>query len=83
MATTLKDAQRRSTAAAMKAERARDAAQAMREYEAERLACRANTARLRALRLAKEAASTQGAAQDAKTQRPAKRVVEASEDVNS
>jgi hypothetical protein len=41
--------------AAMKEERARDAELAMREYEAERLAVRAKTARLRALRLAQEA----------------------------
>ncbi|HJQ57867.1 MAG TPA: hypothetical protein VJ890_13215 [Vineibacter sp.] len=38
-----------------KEERARDAAQAVREYEARRLAVHAKTARLRALRLAKEA----------------------------
>jgi hypothetical protein len=34
--------------------RARDAELAMKEYQAERLAIQANTARLRALRLAKE-----------------------------
>jgi hypothetical protein len=45
--------------AAMKEERARDAALAMREYEAEKLAVRAKTARLRALRLAKEATNGQ------------------------
>ena len=45
----------RTMKAAMKEERARDAELAMREYEAERLAVRANTARLRALRLAQEA----------------------------
>ena len=37
-------------------ERARDAALAMREYQAERVATLAKTARLRALRLANEAA---------------------------
>ena len=51
----LKDAEQRSTMAAKKDERVRDAALAMREYEAEKLAVHANTARLRALRLAKEA----------------------------
>lgn len=39
-----------------KEERERDAAQAVRDYEAERQAIDARTARLRALRLAKEAA---------------------------
>lgn len=43
--------------AAIKAERARDAAQAMRDYQAEQARIEANTARLRALRLAKEAAA--------------------------
>lgn len=41
-------------AMALKDERARDAALAMREYQAERLAVLAKTARLRALRLAQE-----------------------------
>ena len=50
-----KDAQQLSATAAVKAERALDKAAAMREYEAEQVALRANTARLRALRLAKEA----------------------------
>lgn len=69
MATTLKGAQQRAAVAAMKEERAPDAAQAMREYEAEKLALQANTARLRALRLANEVGNTQ----DTKTQQPAKR----------
>jgi hypothetical protein len=68
MTTTLKDAQQRASAAATNAERARDKAQALREYEAEKLAREANTARLRALRLAKEASEMQ----DAKTQAPAR-----------
>jgi malic enzyme len=42
---------------AMKDERARDAARAMQEYQAERLAVLAKTARLRELRLAQEAGS--------------------------
>jgi hypothetical protein len=41
---------------ALKEERAREAATAMREYEAERFATAAKTARLRALRIAKERA---------------------------
>ena len=57
MATTLKNAQQRAATAA-KEERARDAALAMQEYEAEKLAIGIKTARLRALRLAKEAEST-------------------------
>jgi hypothetical protein len=53
-----KNAQQRAVMTA-KEERARDAALAMREYEASKLAVRTNTARLRALRLAKEAETTQ------------------------
>jgi len=53
MVTTLKNAQRQAAVAA-KEERARDAALAMQEYEAERLNIEVKTARLRALRLAKE-----------------------------
>jgi hypothetical protein len=52
---TLRDAQEREAKAAMKEERARDAARAVREYEADKRAVLAKTARLRALRLAKEA----------------------------
>jgi hypothetical protein len=48
------DPQRAQKAATREA-RARDAALAMRDYHAELLAVRARTARLRALRLAKEA----------------------------
>jgi hypothetical protein len=83
MATTSKDAQQRSAAAAVKAERALDKVAAMQEYEAEEAALRANTERLRALRLAKEAESMQDtsrqpgakkkAAQDPETQEPAKK----------
>jgi hypothetical protein len=58
LATTLKNAQQRATMAA-KEERARDAALAMQEYEAEKLAIGIKTARLRALRLAKEAESNE------------------------
>jgi hypothetical protein len=66
VATTVKDSKQRAAAAAMKEQRARDGAQALREYEAEKLALQAKTARLRALRLAKEA----GSRQDTKKQRP-------------
>ena len=58
MATTLKNAQQQAAMTA-KEERARDAALAMQEYEAERLAIEVKTARLRALRLAKEAEERQ------------------------
>jgi len=46
----------RATREAMKKGRDQDAALAMKEYEAERRAVLANTERLRALRLAREAA---------------------------
>jgi hypothetical protein len=52
-----RDAQR-TAAAAAKEMRERDAAAAMRDYEAERLAVLSRTARLRAERLAKEADAT-------------------------
>ena len=55
---TTKNAQQRAVMTA-KEERAREAALAMREYEANKLAVRTNTARLRALRLAKEAETRQ------------------------
>jgi hypothetical protein len=69
MAATVKDAQQRATVAASKEARARDGAQAMQEYEAERIAVRDRTARLRALRLAKEAEDTQ----PTKKQQPARK----------
>jgi len=47
--------QQPGSAAAKKEQRAREAAQAMRDYEADRAAARAKTERLRAIRLAKEA----------------------------
>lgn len=55
MPTASKASEQPISAAAMKDRRARDAAQAMREREAKRAATLANTARLRAIRLAKEA----------------------------
>jgi hypothetical protein len=59
----LKNSAELAAKAAVKEERARDAARAMREYQAERAATLAKTARLRALRLAKEseAAETESA----------------------
>lgn len=62
MTTTLKHILQPSSLAGMKAERERDKAQAVRDYEAEQLARQANMARLRALRLAKERADTMTAA---------------------
>jgi hypothetical protein len=53
---TTKNAEARAARDAVRAERARDAALAMRQYEAEKLAVLDKTERLRALRLAKEAA---------------------------
>jgi hypothetical protein len=64
-----KDPEERSALAATKAERSRDKEEAMREYEAGKRALLANTARLRELRLAKEAAD----ALAAQTQPPAKK----------
>jgi hypothetical protein len=58
-----------SPIAAAKAERERDKTEAMREYQAEKLASRANMARLRAVRLANENADPQPPA----AQRPPKR----------
>jgi hypothetical protein len=66
-----KDPEERSALAATKAERSRDKEEAMREYEAGKRALLANTARLRELRLAKEAAD----ALTAKTQPPARKKV--------
>ena len=59
MSTEDKPAGERTARIATKEARARDAAQAMRDYEAERLAVLAKTARLRALRLAKPAAAVE------------------------
>ena len=47
--------QQRATRIASKLDRERDAATAMKEYEAEKLAVIAKTARLRAMRMATEA----------------------------
>ena len=71
MATTVKESKQRAAVAAMKEQRARDGAQALQEYEAEKLALQARTARLRALRLAKEA----GSRQDTEKQQPVKKII--------
>jgi hypothetical protein len=55
MRTASKTADQRASAAAIKERRSQDAAQAMRDYEAQRIATRAKTERLRALRLARDA----------------------------
>jgi hypothetical protein len=53
---TLKVVKQTATAAAVKAERQRDMAQAMQDYESEQCARLVNMARLRALRLEKDRA---------------------------
>jgi hypothetical protein len=63
--TKTKTLEQRLVAAAQKAGREREAAQAMREYQAERVRVDANTARLREMRLAKEAVDAQTAAAEA------------------
>jgi hypothetical protein len=73
----LQDA-KRSTMAAAKADREREKTEAMREYQAGKVAAQANMARLRALRLAKESTASppQAAPRPAPrkaTARPAKR----------
>ena len=50
--------EKQAAKAALREQQARDAELAMRDYEAEKLAVAAKTARLRALRLAKEAGET-------------------------
>jgi hypothetical protein len=56
VAKTLKDPQKAAEASFKKEERAKDGRNAMAAYEAESCAVREKTTRLRALRLAKEAA---------------------------
>ncbi len=63
--TKTKTLEQRLVAAAQKAGREREAAQAMREYQAERVRVDANTARLRELRLKKQAADAETAAAEA------------------
>ena len=54
--------EQRAAISAVKAERERDKVEAMREYQADRLAAQANLARLGALRLARESAQATAAA---------------------
>ena len=70
MAKNSKDVMDRAEASFKKEERAREGAKAMRDYEAENRAMHEKTARLKALRLAKEAAD--GEAQPKKASRPSK-----------
>ena len=63
--TSTKTIEQRLVAAAQKASREREAAQALREYAAEKARIDANTVRLRALRLAKEAEDAKIAAEQA------------------
>ena len=63
--TSTKSIEQRLVAAARKAHREKEALQALREYQAEKARVDANTARLRELRLAKEAADAQAAPQQA------------------
>ena len=60
MAKNSKNALDRAEASFKKDQRAREGAKAMAEYEAAGLAMREKTARLRALRLRKEAADAEG-----------------------
>jgi hypothetical protein len=55
-AKTPEDAERKAAAAVIKSQAAANRDQAMREHEAEKLAVAAKTVRLRALRLARDAA---------------------------
>jgi hypothetical protein len=64
---------KRSLAAATKADREREKTEAMREYQAGKVAAQANMARLRALRLAKERTEESTASQPQAAPRPAKR----------
>jgi hypothetical protein len=66
----VKTLEQRMVAAAQKSARDSDAAKAMREYEAEKLRVDANTARLRALRLEKEATDAKAAAEQAAAAKP-------------
>lgn len=62
---SIKSIEQQAAATAKKADRERDATKAMREYQTERARIDANTARLRALRLEKEARDAEAAAQAA------------------
>jgi predicted nucleic acid-binding Zn-ribbon protein len=68
--TSTKSLEQRLAAAAKKANRDSDALQAVREYAAEKARVDANTLRLRALRLEKEAADAKVAAEAAAQKKP-------------
>ena len=68
--TSTKSLEQRLAAAAKKANRDSDALQAVREYAAEKARVDANTLRLRALRLEKEAADAKAAAETAAQKKP-------------
>lgn len=61
MTSMTKNAETRAARTAAREERAKDAALAMQQYEADKLAVLDKTARLRALRLAKETADARQA----------------------
>jgi hypothetical protein len=71
--TSTKTLEQRLAAAAQKAHRDRDALQAVRDYAAERARVDANTERLRALRLEKEAADAKAAAELSAQKKPRSR----------
>ena len=69
--TSTKSVEQRMAAAAKKASRDSDALHALRDYAAEKARVDANTVRLRALRLEKEAAETRAAAELAEQKKSA------------
>ena len=69
--TSTKSVEQRMAAAAKKASRDSDALHALRDYAAEKARVDANTVRLRALRLEKEAAETRAAAELAEQKKAA------------
>jgi hypothetical protein len=69
--TSTKSVEQRMAAAAKKASRDNDALQALRDYAADKARVDANTVRLRALRLEKEAAETRAAAELAEQKKAA------------
>ena len=71
--TSTKSVEQRLAAAAKKASRDSDAVQALRDYAADKARVDANTLRLRALRLEKEAADARTAAEAAEQKKAAGR----------
>jgi hypothetical protein len=72
--TSTKSVEQRMVAAARKASRESDALDALRDYAAEKARVDANTVRLRALRLEKEAVETRAAAELAEQEKAASSV---------